>query len=788
MPSFRPIVACAALLLWAVIPLPGSAQQAASTPDLSLRTIHASNDLSPSSFRGGRWADEGPVVTYIESAEDSDATHLMRFNLETDERTRIIDGTTLEAADVDRLIQIEGYEYSSDGSKVLLYTDSKRVWRRNTKGFYYVYNTDTQELTPVARRDDGYQMFAKFNPDATKVAFVRKRNLFVVDLRTGTETALTTDGADGSIINGTFDWVYEEEFGLRDGFRWSPDGRHIAFYKLDESDTRDFAMTNFRTRYPEYERFRYPKAGEVNSEIKVGVIDMSAVDPAAEGQPDAIQYFETETWDPELDKETEASDPTEYISRMGWTPKVDGEHRVWMFRMNRGQNRLDVLYGSPADASTETVLQETIDSYIDIEDGKLQFLDDGEHFVYLSERTGYNHIHLYKNDGSYLGPVTDGEWEVTSFHGLDEERLQAYFTATKDRSTERHLYRVGVSMGVHEKAMESEKITAESGWHSINMSNDLRYYIDQYSTITTPPTWTLHEAGGTEVTTLQSNESLEETVAGMNLPTPTFTSLPGADGTLLNSYILKPNDFDENRPHAVLMYVYGGPGSQTVTDQWGGRRMLWFQYLAETYNLVVVSVDNRGTGGRGKAFQDVPYQNLGTPEAADQIAAARSLADSSWVDADRIGIWGWSYGGYMTLMSMLSGEGPTTFNAGIAVAPVTDWRFYDTIYTERYMSTPQNNEAGYERGAPLNYADQMEEMQDLFIIHGDYDDNVHYQNSVQMADALQAANKQFDFMVYSGRNHGIYGGVTRLHLFTAVTDFIEESLVEEEPMIGSTTR
>ena len=786
--SFRSLAACATLVLWAVIPLSGVAQQADTAPDLSLRTIHASNDLSPSSFRGGRWADEGPVVTYIESADDSDATHLMRFNLETDERTRIIDGTTLEAADVDRLIQIEGYEYSRDGSKVLLYTDSKRVWRQNTKGFYYVYDTETQGLTPIASRDDGYQMFAKFNPDATKVAFVRKRNLFVVDLETGTETALTTDGADGSIINGTFDWVYEEEFGLRDGFQWSPDGQHIAFYKLDESDTRDFAMTNFRTRYPEYERFRYPKAGEVNSEIKVGVIDMSAVDPAADGQPEAIQYFETETWDPELDKGTEASDPTEYISRMGWTPKVDGEHRVWMFRMNRGQNRLDVLYGSPSDASTETVLQETIDSYIDIEDGKLQFLDDGEHFVYLSERTGYNHIHLYENDGSYLGPVTDGEWEVTSFHGIDEERLQAYFTATKSGSTERHLYRVGVSMGVHEKAMVAEKISEKSGWHAINVSNDLRYYIDQYSNVTTPPTWTLHEADGAEVTTLESNESLKETIAGMNLPMPAFTSLPGADGTPLNSYILKPNDFDDNRPHAVLMYVYGGPGSQTVTDQWGGRRMLWFQYLAETYNVVVVSVDNRGTGGRGKAFQDVPYKNLGTPESSDQIAAAQSLADSSWVDADRIGIWGWSYGGYMTLMSMLSGEGPTTFNAGIAVAPVTDWRFYDTIYTERYMSTPQNNEAGYKRGAPLNYADQMEEMQDLFIIHGDYDDNVHYQNSAQMVDALQSANKQFEFMVYPGRNHGIYGGSTRLHLFTAVTDFIEESLVEEEPMIGSTTR
>ncbi|NBC86471.1 MAG: alpha/beta fold hydrolase, partial [Bacteroidetes bacterium] len=262
--------------------------------------------------------------------------------------------------------------------------------------------------------------------------------------------------------------------------------------------------------------------------------------------------------------------------------------------------------------------------------------------------------------------------------------------------------------------------------------------------------------------------------------------IPGADDTPLNAYTVKPGSFDEDRPHAVLMYVYGGPGSQTVTDQWGGRRMLWFQYLAETYNVVVVSVDNRGTGGRGKAFQDIPYRDLGTPEAADQIAAAQSLADSSWVDADRIGIWGWSYGGYMTLMSMLTGDGPSTFTSGLAVAPVTDWRFYDTIYTERYMSTPQNNEAGYERGAPLNYADQMADTQDLIIVHGDYDDNVHFQNSVQMVDALQEANKQFQFMMYPGRNHGIYGGNTRLHLFTMLTDFIEESLIEEEPIIGAT--
>ena len=760
------------------------ADTADAPPAFTLETIHASGKLSPTSFQGGRWAESGPVITYIEPASDSDATHLMRYNLETDERTRLIDGTKLQADDVDRLIQIEDYQYSRDGSKVLIYTDSKRVWRRNTKGFYYVYDLQSEALTPIASREDGYQMFAKFNPSAGKVAFVRKRDLFMVDLASGTETALTTDGEDGSIINGTFDWVYEEEFGLRDGFQWSPDGAHIAFFKLDESDTREFAMTDFTTRYPEYERFRYPKAGEVNSEIKVGVVDLEAVEAGAEGQPEAIQYFETDTWDPQLGKEAEASDPTEYIARMGWTPQIDGRHHVWMFRMNRGQNRLDVLYGNPDDASTQNVLQEQSDTYIDVEDGKLQFLEDDEHFVFLSERTGYNHIHLYTNDGTYVGPVTEGDWEVTAFHGIDEESLQAYFTSTKESSIERHLYRVGVSMGTHETAMEPVQITSEAGWHQINVSKDLKYYIDAYSNVTTPPTWTLHRAGGEQVTVLQENDDLAETIDALDLPAPTFTSLPAADDTPLNTYVMKPTDFDRTREYPVLMYVYGGPGAQTVTDRWGGSRNLWHQYLAETYNVVVVSVDNRGTGGRGKAFQDVPYRQLGQPEAADQIAAAQSLADSTWVDNDRVGIWGWSYGGYMTLMAMLTGEGNDTFATGMSVAPVTDWRFYDTIYTERYMSTPQANAEGYEQGAPLNYADRLRADQDLFIVHGDYDDNVHFQNSVQMVNQLQSANKQFRFMMYPKRNHGIYGGTTRLHLFTALTNFIEESLVEDEPMIG----
>ncbi|WP_022834699.1 S9 family peptidase [Salisaeta longa] len=771
-----------AVALCVVFVGPAQAQPspADTTVQFTLEAIHASGAFSPERFQGGRWADSGPVITYIEPSDSSAATHLMRYNLETDERTRLINGENLYADDVDRLIKIQGYEYSNDGSKVLIYTDSKMVWRRATKGFYYVYNLEEQTLTPIAPRDEGYQMFAKFNPSATKVAFVRERDLHVVDLATGTETALTTDGGENGIINGTFDWVYEEEFGLRDGFRWSPDGQHIAFYKLDESVVPEYRMTNHTTRYPTYTTFKYPKAGEQNSDIKVGVIDM-----AEAGTPEAITYFDTQTWDPQLTKAEEATDPHEYLARMGWTPKIDGTHQVWMFRLNREQNRLDVLFGAPGATQPKVLLEERQETYIDVEDGKLQFLDDGKHFVYLSERTGYNHVHLYRNDGTYLGPITDGTWEVTEFHGIDEGTLTAYVTATRDTSIERQLYKVPVSLSRHEAAPAPTRITEQTGWHSINFSNDLSYYIDQYSSVTTPPSWTLHRASGEQLAVLQSNQALDRQLEALGVPVPTFTSVPAANGMPLNAYIIKPTDFNAAREYPLLMYVYGGPGAQTVTNRWGGSRMLWHQYLADTYNIVVASVDNRGTGGRGKAFQDIPYAQLGQPEAKDQIAAAEHFKAMDYIADDRVGIWGWSYGGYMTLLSMMYQKGPDTFSAGMSIAPVTDWRNYDTIYTERYMKTPQQNMDGYRNGAPVTYADELNVDQDLLLVHGSYDDNVHYQNSAQMVKALQAANKQFRFMVYPLRDHGIYGGNTRLHLFTMLTTFVEESLIEQEAMVGA---
>lgn len=739
-----------------------SAQQAKAT--LTLEDIHASGKFSSRSFRGGRWADEGPVIRFIERDRDSGQSSLMSYNLENERRDVMIDGAKLYADDVERHIEIEDYAYSSNGRQVLLYTDSERVWRTNTKGFYYLFDLESEQLTPISDRAAGFQMFAKLSPDGQRVAFVRNRNLFVVDLQTMKETQLTDDGAEGGIINGTSDWVYEEEFRLRDGWRWSPDSRHIAFWKFDETETRDFFMADLLQQYPEEERFRYPKAGETNSEVQIGIISVT------DGR---TSFFDTNTWQT-------GGDVHEYIPQMGWTPEIDGKFYVWMIRLNRDQNEMDFLYGNPVDMALSTIIEESEPTWIDVNSGKLQYLKDGKHFIWFSEADGYRHLYLYKNEGELVRQITEGDWEVASFAGIDESAGMVYFTSTIESPLERQFY--ASSFKGRRKNQAPRRISAGAGSHRIDLSADAKYYIDAYSNAGTPPVVTLHRINGDAVRTLESNEKLLETLGDYAVDAPEFTTVPAADGSKLNAYLIKPKDFDPNGVYPMLMYVYGGPGSQTVTDSWGGSRFLWHTMLANELNIIVASVDNRGTGARGKAFESTTYKQLGVKEARDQIAAAKHFGSLPYVDADRIGIWGWSYGGFMTLLSMMMEEGPETFKFGMSVAPVTDWGLYDTIYTERYMSTPQKNPEGYKAGAPLSYAERLSDHQRLLIVHGDFDDNVHFQNAVQMANELQAANKQFEFMMYPGRNHGIYGGKTRLHLHTMMTRFVREAL--DDPVVG----
>ena len=521
-------------------------------------------------------------------------------------------------------------------------------------------------------------------------------------------------------------------------------------------------MTDLRSDYPEYVRFRYPKAGEVNSEIRLGVIDMDSY---------SRSFFDTGTWGVD-------SDSLEYIPQFGWTPQLDGEYKAWLFRMNRDQNVLDMIYADPETMETELILREESDSWIDIETGftdlaggTVTFLPENRNFVWISERDGFRHLYLYDFEGNLIRRLTDGDWDVTAFHGIDRENGLIYFTATEESSMERHLYRMPFEGGTR-----VERVTQREGWHSIDLSRDFEYFIDTVSDSETPPITSLFRTNGELVTVLEDNQALRDRLARYDLAPQEFISVPAEDGTPLNASLIKPRSFDENREYPLLMYVYGGPGSQTVVNRWGGSRYLWHQYLANELDMIVASVDNRGTGGRGKDFKSVTYLNLGQIEALDQISAAKYLGDVPWIDSERIGIWGWSYGGYMTLLAMMYDDGPSTFKLGISVAPVTDWRFYDTIYTERFMSTPQNNPTGYEKGAPITYADRLRDDQKLLIVHGDLDDNVHYQNAVQMINALQSANKQFDMMVYPGRDHGIGGGITRLHLHRLMTNYLEDNL------------
>lgn len=776
-----------ALLLAALVAWPVAAPAQGGAPaGLTLETLFASSTFAPRGFQGGRWAETGPELLFVDTDRASGTSSLVRLNLETNQRTTLLDGARLRHPDTEGLLQIEDYAYSADGRRVLVYTDSAPVWRYNTQGFYYVVDLDAGTATRISSRDAGMQMFAKFDRDARHVAFVRNRNLYVVDLASGAERALTTNGAPGSIINGTFDWVYEEEFGLRDGFAWHPDGGRIAFFQLDESNTRDFQMTDFRTLYPETTQFRYPKAGEANSEIRIGVVDVAT---------GATRFFETGTWMRGRDSAAEGADldAPEYLAGMGWTPPLaDGRRRVWMLRLNRDQNLVHLLYGDPDSGEVTTVLTERVDAYVetetgfgDVATGTVTFLRDGRHFAWRSDRSGHSHLYLYTLDGRLVRPITSGAWDVTTFHGLDERPAAqgggfAYVTTTAAGPRERQLYRVPLAGGT------PERLTEAPGWHAVNLSRDFRYFTTTHSTATAPPTTALYRidaprrrgqaAQVTRVTTLVDNTALAERVAALGLRPTEFLTIPGADGTPLEAYIVRPSTFDPSRRYPVLIHTYGGPGSQRVVDRWGGNERLWHHYLAEQHGILVVSVDNRGSGGRGVAFKTATQNRLGILEAEDQTAAAQWLARQPYVDGDRIGIWGWSYGGYLSLLAMLYGDGPETFRAVAAVAPVTTWRKYDTIYTERYLSTPQRNPTGYDAGSPVTYADRMRDDQRLLIVHGDADDNVHVQNTVVMADALIAAGKQFEMMLYPGRNHGIYGGNTRLHLYTMLTRFFADAL------------
>jgi dipeptidyl-peptidase-4 len=681
---------------------------------------------------------DGRYYTALERTRND--IELRKYDILTGEYEIIVATSDLRVPGRRKPIIIQGYQFSANEKKVLIKTDVESIWRRSTREHYFIYDIEKGKTSKLTK-SDRKQQYAQLSPSGNKAAFVQDNNLYLVDLTSGEERAITQDGKFNNIINGATDWVYEEEFGFAKAWYWSPDGQKIAFYRFDESRVKEFFMTEWGKLYPGLTRFKYPKAGEKNAIVKIGVYDLES---------------NKTIW---MDVGTEKD---QYIPRINWTkdPNI-----LAIRRMNRLQNKQDLMLADVTTGETEVIKTETSKAWIDVNDD-LKFLQNGEQFIYASEESGYNHIYLYNNEGELIRQVTKGNWEVTNFLGYDEEASKVYYVSTEESPLQRHLYSISID-GTGKK-----KLSDGEGWNEINMSRDFKYYIETSSGPGTPPEYTLHKANGEKVRTLESNNALQDTLKAYQMPKKEFVKVP-LEQAKLNAYILKPHDFDPDQKYPVLFYVYGGPGSQTVKKSFGyGQRAMWHRYLA-AQGYIVVSVDNRGTGARGRDFEKQVYKKLGQYEVEDQIAAANYLVEHyDYFDEKRLGIWGWSYGGYMS--SLVLAQGEDVFKTAIAVAPVTNWRFYDTIYTERFMQTPQMNPEGYEKGSPITYAGQING--NYLLVHGTGDDNVHFQNTVRFVNKLIDEGIQFETMFYPNRTHGIYGGNTRRHLFKKLNNFILENL------------
>ena len=697
---------------------------------IQLEDIWASRTFSPEWVWGINSMNDG--VHYSSLNYGKNNVYITQYSYETgDSISTIVDSKDLDG------ISFSDYSFSEDEKKVLLPTETESIYRYSTRSNYYVYDRETKIAEELS---EGKQRLAQFSPDASKVAFVKENNIFIKDIINNTELQVTFDGEINKIINGATDWVYEEEFAFDNGMQWNASGNKIAYYRFDEEKVPEFSMDLFTDLYPSQSQFKYPKAGETNSTIELFIYDLDS------------------------NKTTKANINTEeefYIPRIKWT--LD-ENVLSVQRMNRHQNQLDFILVDAKDGSSQTIFTENDAAYIDVTDN-VTFLNDGKYFIWTSEKSGYNHIYLYNLKGKQVRQITKGNYDVTDFYGIDESNNTVYFASSERSPMHRDVYAIQLN-GKNKKTL-----TNKIGTNSATFSTNYKYFINQYSNANTPYYFSLYDAKGNEVRILKDNSNLKNSLAEYALSQKEFFNFKTTEGIDLNGWMMKPHNFDETKQYPVFMYLYGGPGSQQVTDSWGGSNFLWYQMLTQQ-GYIVACVDNRGTGGRGSEFKKCTYQQLGKLETEDQIEANRYLAKLPYVDGSRIGIFGWSYGGYMSSLCLL--KGADEFKMAIAVAPVTNWRYYDSIYTERYMRTPQENVSGYDDNSPINHVEKLKGK--YLLVHGSADDNVHYQNTMEMTNALVNANKQFDLFIYPNKNHGIYGGYTRLHLFTKMTNFIKENL------------
>lgn len=710
----------------------------ADQPDkfLTISEIYNSATFREESIHDIHWTKDGKGIVYRESTKFGLNRDFIYYDILSGEKSVYISSSQIINEDTNKEFVPWNVIWSPD-EKHLLFTAKLEARSTKSGGDFYLYNIQENKLKELPNAGT-HQLNAQFSPNGKQVGFVRDNNLFLYDINSDDEIQLTYGGAE-HVLNGHFDWVYEEEFKIIEGWCWSPDSRYIAFWQVDENDVPEFQIPLFDSLYPKPHKMRYPKAGQPNSKVRIGVINTSTK------ELNWFQFDDSEDF---------------YIPRIQW---LQNSKELAIIKLNRLQNKLQIYLGNISGNSTSKIYEEEEDCWIEIKDD-WKFLSSTDHYIWTSEKSGFRHIYINDISSGEEKQITRGNWEVREVHAVDESRQVIYFTSTQQSPLENHLYCIDFS------GKNLEKLTKEPGWHRPQFSPDFSYYIDRYSTITIPKKVKLYKSDGTELKVLAENKM--EVLHSYKISSPEFFEVKIDDRLKLNGWILKPPDFDSDKQYPLLIYSYGGPGSQKVLNEWG-KVSLWFHLLSQN-GIIVACIDNRGTEGRGAEFKKVVYKKLGQIDVDDQIRAAKYLADFDYIDKNRIGIYGWSYGGYMSAMCLLKGN--DIFKLAVSVAPVSDWRFYDTIYTERYMQIPELNADGYEQGSVMNYVNQLNGK--LLLIHGMADDNVHLQNSIELSRALIIQNKQFESMFYPDRKHSIRRGSsnTREHLYRLITRFIFENL------------
>lgn len=672
---------------------------------------------------------------------NSYGTYMDKYDYKTLEKVE----TVVLGQDLDGVTFFDDYTFSEDEQKLIIGVDLEPIYRHSKVGKYYVYDLASKGLELIV--DKNIQV-PTFSPDGKKVAYVFENNLYIKDLASKEIKQITEDGENNKIINGVTDWVYEEEFSFVRAFEWNAASNKIAFIRFDESEVPEFSMDTYGTNlYPGDQTFKYPKAGETNSTVALYIFDLDK-DKKFEANIKSYEQY--------------------YIPRIQWTKEAD---ILAVTTINRHQNNLNLVSFDASSNSSSLLLNETDAAYVDIKDD-LTFLHDNS-FIWSSEKDGYNHLYAYDKNGKLQNQITQGPWEVTKYYGFDKKSKKVFYQSTEEGSINRSVYSIDIS------GKKKKKLSKFVGINSAKFSNSMNYFVNTYSSATTPTVYSLLDAKtGKELKEIKNNLNLAEKLTAYDLPAKEFSTIKTVNGEF-NMWMIKPKDFDPNKEYPLLMFQYSGPGSQQVANRWHNawRHDYWHMMLSQK-GYIIVCIDGRGTGFRGRDFKKVTYKELGKYEIEDQIESAKELGKRSYIDKNRIGIWGWSYGGFMSSLAIT--KGADVFKMAIAVAPVTSWRYYDSVYTERYMQTPQENASGYDENSPVNFADQLKG--DYLLIHGTGDDNVHVQNSMQMINALVEANKQFDYFTYPDRAHGIYRGKnTRLHLFKKMTTFIDRSLGEPQP-------